>query len=214
LIPLFYYTLRLYLSLLRIEVIGEDEAFKHFKNHGRAIAALWHQRLLPSLAYMTRFRRFKPMVMISRSRDGEMIASLAERLGLVPVRGSSTRGGREALMALLRALEKNPAVVHVVDGPQGPKGEVKPGLIMMARMSGAVILPVIVSADKAWVMGSWDRFLVPKPFSKVTITWGQPFVIPGRLARDESETLRKGVEERMREAYAEADRRSGWKRPL
>ena len=215
LIPLCYYALRLYLSLLRIEVIGEEAAYKHYLQYGgRVIAALWHQRLLPALAYVTKFRQFKPMVIISRSRDGELIASLAERLGVVPVRGSSTRGGREALMALLRAFKANPAAIHIVDGPTGPKGVVKPGLIGMAQVSRAVILPVIVSAEKAWVAGSWDRFLVPKPFSKVTIRWGEPFVVPKKFDKDHFEVLRKDIEDRMREAYKEADLGSGWNQPL
>ena len=214
LVPLCYYVLRLYLSLLRIEVIGEDAAYKHYLRYGRVIAALWHQRLLPALAYVTKFRRFKPMVIISRSRDGELIASLAERLGVVPVRGSSTRGGREALMALLRAFKANPAAIHIVDGPTGPKGVVKPGLIGMGQVSRAVILPVIVSAEKAWIAGSWDRFMVPKPFSKVTIRWGEPFVVPKKFDKDHFEVLRKDIEERMREAYKEADLDSGWNQPL
>jgi hypothetical protein len=85
--------LRLYLSFLRVRVVGEEAARKHFVKHGRMIAAVWHQRFPPALAYVTRFRNFRPIVMISQSSDGEMIASLAERLGLVPVRRSSTRGG-------------------------------------------------------------------------------------------------------------------------
>ena len=214
LIPLCYYVLRLYLSLLKIEVIGEDAAYKHYVRYGRVIAALWHQRLLPALAYVTKFRRFKPMVIISRSRDGELIASLAERLGVVPVRGSSTRGGREALMALLRAFKANPAAIHIVDGPTGPKGVVKPGLIGMAQVSRAVILPIIVSAEKAWIAGSWDRFLVPKPFSKVTIRWGQPFLVPRNINGLEYKTLKEDIENRLTVAHAEADLSAGWKEPL
>ncbi len=105
-------------------------------------------------------------------------------------------------------------MVHIVDGPKGPKGVVKPGLIMMAQISRALILPVIVSAEKAWVMGSWDQFLVPKPFSTVTIKWGQPFVVPRRLKKDQFETLRMDIEKRLVEAHAEADLDSGWKQPL
>ena len=205
LISLCYYLLRLYLSLLRVRVIGEDEARRSLGEKGRVIAAIWHQRFLPALAYVTRFRTFKPIVMISKSRDGEMVAGIAERLGLIPVRGSSTEGGREALLAIAREHRKNPAVVHIVDGPTGPKGVVKPGLIALAQVSGAVILPVIVSADKAWVMSSWDRFLVPKPFSRVTIRWGEPFSVERRLSREEFERTRLEIEQCLREAYGGAD---------
>jgi len=214
LVPLCYYLLRLYLSFLRVRVVGEEAAHKQFSKYGRVIAAVFHQRFLPALAYVTKFRNFKPIVMISQSRDGELIASLASRLGLVPVRGSSTRGGRDALMAILRALKKNPGVIHIVDGPTGPKGVIKPGLMAMAQVTGAPIFPIIISAEKAWVMRSWDRFLVPKPFSKVTIRWGDPFPVPRGTRPDQLEELRKQVESLMLEAHAEADLKSGWRRPL
>jgi len=214
LVPVCYYLLRFYLSLLRIRVIGEASAYEHYTEKGRIIAAIWHQRFLPALAYVVKFRAFRPMVMISQSRDGELIARIAERLGLVPFRGSSTHGGREALMAIARGLRKNPGVIHIVDGPTGPKGVVKPGLIAMAQVSGATIFPIIVSADRAWVTGSWDQFLVPKPFSTVTIRWGEPVHVPRRLPKDRFEDLRRDVEKRLIEAYAEADLSSGWKAPL
>jgi lysophospholipid acyltransferase (LPLAT)-like uncharacterized protein len=214
LVPLCYYLLRLYLSFLRVKVVGEEAAHKQFSKYGRVIAAVFHQRFLPALAYVTKFRNFKPIVMISQSSDGELIASLASRLGLVPVRGSSTRGGRDALMAILRALKKNPGVIHIVDGPTGPKGVVKPGLMAMAQVTGAPIFPIIISAEKAWVMRSWDRFLVPKPFSTVTIRWGDPFPVPRGTRPDQLEELRKQVESLMLEAHAEADLISGWRRPL
>ena len=214
LISLCYCFLRLYLSLLRVRVIGEDEARRAFGKKGRIIAAIWHQRFLPALAYVTKFRTFKPIVMISRSRDGELVAGIAQRLGLIPIRGSSTEGGREALTAIARELRKNPAVIHIVDGPTGPKGVVKPGLIAMAQVSGAVIFPVIVSANKAWIMGSWDRFLVPKPFSDVIIQWGEPFFVERRLSKEAFEKTRLEIEMKLRKAYGEADLKSGWSAPL
>jgi hypothetical protein len=214
LISLCYYFLRLYLSLLRVRVIGEDEARRTFGKKGRIIAAIWHQRFLPALAYVTKFRSFKPIVMISRSRDGELVAGIAQRLGLIAVRGSSTEGGREALMAIARELRKNPAVIHIVDGPTGPRGVVKPGLIAMAQVSSAVIFPVIVSANRAWIMGSWDRFLVPKPFSEVTIQWGEPFFVERRLSKEAFEKTRLEIEMKLRKAYGEADLKCGWSSPL
>lgn len=214
LIPVFYYVLRFYLSLLRIRVTGEEIALGCFSEYGRLIIAVWHQRFLPALAYVTKFRNFKPIVMISRSRDGELAARIADRLGLVPIRGSSTRGGTTALVEILKALKQNPAVIHIVDGPTGPKGIVKPGLISMAQMSGAAIVPVIISAKKVWMTRSWDRFLIPKPFSEVTIEWGQPLVVPRDLDPGRQEELRTEIERRLSQGYAEADRSLGWKDPL
>lgn len=214
LIPLGYYLLRFYLFLLRIRVVGEEIALGCLTDYGRLIVAVWHQRFLPALAYVTKFRHFEPVIMISQSRDGELAARLADRLGLVPVRGSSSRGGTTALIAITEALKKYPAVIHIVDGPKGPKQVVKPGLISMAQVSGAVILPVIVSAKKAWVLGSWDRFLIPKPFSEVTIEWGQPFFVPRDLDSARFEEFRREIEKSLSEGYAEADLSLGWKQPL
>jgi hypothetical protein len=214
LLPCAYYLLRLYLSLLRVNVVGEEAGMRHLAEHGRLIAALWHQRFLPALAYVTKFRKFKLCVMISQSRDGDLIAPIAKRLGLEPVRGSSSRGGKKALAAILKTLEERPGVVHIVDGPRGPKGEVKPGLIGMAQVTGAAIIPIFVSAHRAWVMGSWDRFLVPKPFSRVKIRWGQPVVVPRTSDPESFEKYRKDVETTLAEGYAKDDLSWGWERPL
>ena len=190
-IPCAYYFLRLYVSLLRVRVIGEEAALDHLAKGGRIIAALWHQRFLGAVAYVTKFRRLNPCVMISQSRDGDLIAPIALRLGLEPVRGSGSKDGKKALSAIVEALKEKPAAVHVVDGPRGPKGEVKPGLIRMAQISGATIFPIFISAEKAWLARSWDRFLVPKPFSRVTIRWGQPFLVPKEKSMKSFENLRK-----------------------
>lgn len=214
LIPLGYYILRFYLSMLRVRVIGEEIALGCLADYERMIVAVWHQRFLPAVAYFKKFRYFKPIVMISQSKDGEWAARLADRLGFIPVRGSSSKGGTTALVAITEALKKNPVVIHIVDGPKGPKGVVKPGLISMAQLSGGVILPIIVSAKKAWILGSWDRFLIPKPFSKVTIEWGQPFVVPRDLDPDRSEKFRREIEKSLSEGYAEADLNSGWQQPI
>jgi hypothetical protein len=84
----------------------------------------------------------------------------------------------------------------------------------MAQLSGAVILPLILSVDKAWIAGSWDRFLIPKPFSRVTVQWEEPFFVPQKADPDEFDAFRRQIEERLTRAYAEADLRSGWKTPL
>jgi len=213
-VPVCYFFLRTYLPLLRLRVIGEETAYDQIKEHGRIIVPVWHQRLFPALAYVRKFREIRPIIMISQSRDGELIADIAQRLGFVPVRGSSSRGGAEALMTIVRKLEEHPVIGHIVDGPRGPKGKVKPGLIRMAQLSGAVILPLIVSADKAWIAGSWDRFLIPKPFSRVTVRWEEPFSVPRKANPEELDAFRRQIEDRLIRAHAEADLRSGWETPL
>ena len=214
LIPLGYYMLRCYLFFLRIRVVGEEIALGCLSDYGRLVVAVWHQRLLVAVTYVIKFKNFKPIIMISRSKDGELAARIARKFGLVAVRGSRSKGGESALFAITEALKTNPVVIHIVDGPRGPKGIVHPGLVSIAQVAGAVILPIIVSAQKAWVLKSWDRFLIPKPFSKVTIEWGRPFVVPRDIDPQSHEALRGEIEAYLADAYAGADRRSGWPRPL
>ena len=214
LVPVCYFFFRAYLPLLRLKVIGKETAYDQIREHGRIIVPIWHQRLFSALAYAPRLREFRPIVMISQSRDGEFIADFAQRLGLVPVRGSSSKGGAEALKTIVKKLEENPLVSHIVDGPRGPKGKVKPGLIQMAQLSGAVVLPLIFSVDRAWIAESWDRFLIPKPFSRVTVRWEDPFFVPRKMDPEEFDAYRRQIEERLIQAHAEADLSSGWKIPL
>jgi hypothetical protein len=132
----------------------------------------------------------------------------------MPVRGSSSKGGATALSSILHELKRSSTVIHIVDGPKGPNGIVNPGLITMAQITGAVILPIIVSAKKAWIMGSWDHFLVPKPFSEVTLEWGPPFAVPREIDPARFEELRAQIEERLTERHGEADLEAGWEQPL
>ena len=132
LLPIAYVLLRLYFTLIRMRSEGEEELKDRLRTGGKVIAALWHQRILIVLGYARRFAEFAPAVMISRSRDGEMIADVYRRLKFRPVRGSSSRGGREALSTMIADLAEHPLAIHVVDGPQGPRGVVKAGLISMA----------------------------------------------------------------------------------
>lgn len=212
--PLIYYLLRSYLATLRVSVINEDRIMNHLEEHGRIIVAVWHQRFLPAISYAAKYKHFKLCIMISKSRDGDLIAPIAERIGVEPIRGSSSKGGREALKSMMTALENKPAVAHVVDGPRGPKGIVKPGIIRMAQVSGASIAPLFVSLNRAWVANSWDRFLIPKPLSKVTLRWGEPYFVPQNLDNDSFENHRKEVEDIMTRGYAEDDLKCGWQNPL
>ena len=214
LIPMVHWIVRLYLCLVRIRWVNEEEIRDHLRKGGRAIAALWHQRFFPVITYARRFSEFSPAVMISQSRDGEIIADVARRLNFRPVRGSSSRGGREALAAMVEELAEHPFAVHAVDGPQGPRGVIKAGLIRMAQLSGAPIVPVYISVDRAWVLKSWDRSLIPKPFSRVVIRWNGPIPVPPELDAVAFETLRLEIEKRMRETQEEEDRKCGWRKSL
>jgi len=210
LIPLVYYLIRLYLLLVRIRVLNEDWLINHLERGERAIIALWHQRIFLVMSYAKRVGALSPSVMISKSRDGEIIARILSRLNFRPVRGSSSRHGRKALAAMVAEMAHHPLAAHVVDGPQGPRGIVKAGLITMAQLSGAAIFPLYASVDRAWILKSWDRFLIPKPFSQVLIRWGRPLYIPEYLDAERFETTRLQVEQKMRENQEGDDHQWGW----
>lgn len=214
LMPCAYYSLRVYLSSLRLKVEGEEAILDYLAEGGKGIAAVWHQRFLAVLLYATKFRELKPCVMVSQSRDGDMISPVAERLGLRPVRGSSSRGGKAAMLAMVAALSENQAAAHVVDGPRGPKGVVKGGLIRLAQLSGADIFPVYISTEKAWITHSWDRFIIPKPFSRVLVRWGKPIFVPQDLDSKAFEDIRQEVEQELIVGHAQDDLNWGWKRVL
>jgi len=213
-IPLVYYLIRFYLSLVRIRVVNEDALLNHLKNGGKAIAAIWHQRFFGAIGYAKKFSFLAPSAIISQSRDGELIARVAMRLGIRPVRGSSSRGGKEALAAIVEDLVSNPIAIHAVDGPQGPKGFVKAGLIRMAQLSRAAIFPVYISVNRAWITRSWDRFLIPKPFSRILIRWGDPIFVPENLDSEAFEVVRLDIENKMIQGHAQDDRNWGWERSL
>ena len=214
LIPIAYAIIRFYFCLIRVRSFGEEGFRNHLRQGGKAIAAIWHQRILVVLEYAGSFGEFAPAVMISQSRDGEMIADVYRRLNFRPVRGSSSRGGRKALAAMVADLAEHPFAVHVVDGPRGPRGIIKAGLISMAQVSGVPIVPVAISVSRAWVLNSWDRFLIPKPLSTVFIHWGAPIAIPASLDTATFETLRREVEAKLRAMQDDADRLCGWTESL
>src|SRR5512132_2271691 len=131
-----------------------------------AIYAAWHGRIL-LLPYLYGWRRAR--VLASRSRDGEIVARFVSHFGLEPVRGSSSRGGAEALRLLRRALGQGRDVVVVPDGPRGPRETVKLRVVALARLSGAPIVPLAIGVSAEWRLGSWDAFRIPKPFSRCLV---------------------------------------------
>jgi len=159
------------------------------------IYAIWHGRIL-LLPYL--YGRRGAHVLTSRSRDGELVARWIRRFGLVPVRGSSSRGGGEALRVLTRALRSGCEVVVVPDGPRGPREVLKPGVIALARLSGAPIVPLAVGASREWRLRSWDDFRIPRPFARCVARFGEPIHVSRTADRAGEEAARKEVEATLR----------------
>jgi lysophospholipid acyltransferase (LPLAT)-like uncharacterized protein len=149
-----------------------DESYRRFRREGTpVIFSLWHGQLLP-LSY--RHRGQGVVALVSEHADGEYLVRLIERLGFRTVRGSSTRGGIQGLKGLIREARDGHDLTITVDGPRGPARDFKPGALLAAQTTRAPVVPVGVACSAAWRLKSWDRFMVPKPFSTVRIAYGKP----------------------------------------
>lgn len=159
----------------------------------RYIGALWHNRLL-LLPFV--IQRFLPQrqgaALISPSKDGALLAALVERFGFQPVRGSSSRKGASAMLQLADVMANGRDAVITPDGPRGPSYQIGPGLIFLAQKSGAAVVPINMEYSACWRLRSWDRFILPKPFSAVRITFGEPHRVAETSTDDafEAERLR------------------------
>ncbi len=135
------------------------------------VFSLWHGQLLPLLWY---HRDEGVLVVISEHRDGELVARAATSLGFGLIRGSTTRGAERALIEMGRELKAGHEVAITPDGPRGPARKFAPGALVAAQRADSFIVPTVAVADRAWYLRSWDRFMIPKPFARVTIAYGRP----------------------------------------
>ncbi|OHE30928.1 MAG: hypothetical protein A3J94_06580 [Syntrophus sp. RIFOXYC2_FULL_54_9] len=192
-----YHFIRLYSWTLRLTVENETPWRDHLKQGGRVLLCAWHQQFFGAIRHFRNYHDLNPGLMISKSKDGEIIAGVALRSGWEPIRGSSSRGGREAMKEIINKLKETGLAAHIVDGPQGPAGVVKNGLIAIAQYADAVIVPFYVFADRAWYFNSWDRFFLPKPFSRVTIRFDEMIRLAPAENEEKFEEQRDFVEKKM-----------------
>lgn len=164
-------------ATLRLRHHGDGQ-LRAWEREGKPfILAFWHRHLL-LMPYAYRGRRIS--VLVSQSRDGELIARTVARLGIDSSRGSSSRGGMAGMRALLRKAAGGWDIAFTPDGPRGPLREVQPGVILAAAATGLPIQPVAIAASRAKLLRSWDRFLVPLPFSRVHFVYGEPLAVERR----------------------------------
>jgi len=194
----------------RIKIIGEDLHKRYVLGEGGAVGATWHRGAIFLVWF---FRKIHPMIMFSRSKDGAYLAGFAEKVGVVPIRGSSSKGGQDALTAMKEFVQL-PGVrkaATVLDGPRGPRCVAKKGMIALAKEAGVPLLPIIVSACPAITLkNTWDRTLIPLPFSRVTVMYRHPWIIPPDITDNELELLRREVENTLNEMMKEADTDTGY----
>jgi hypothetical protein len=198
-----YSAARLLYATIRLRTKGAEQA----EGLDRGIIySVWHGRTLIGANYMKGKRAW---AIISQSRDGEMQNRIFRRFGFQTIRGSTKRGGERALVEAIRVLKKGEQMTLTPDGPRGPSQKVQGGIMLMAKKSGAAIVPCGVSASRRWFAGSWDKYMIPKPFSKAVIVFGPPMILAKDLSDDELEAARLRLEEQMNAAEQEAERLAG-----
>jgi len=192
--------LRLWWAMYRFEVEKSEAHLELERNRQPVVFAIWHEGLLTVCWFAAQLLKkgVNATFLISPSVDGEIGVMLLAQFGSRAVRGSARRSGAAALRGLYRAITENHQSPFItLDGSKGPRRYCKPGAIMVARMAGVPIVPIGVAARRSWRVPTWDHHLVPKPFSKVVITVGEPITVPRKLNDDELETQRRELEERV-----------------
>jgi lysophospholipid acyltransferase (LPLAT)-like uncharacterized protein len=198
---------RLIIELLwrtcRIRIVGGERLHALLAEHGSVVPVCWHQHLLLCARYLvSRPGGLKPGFMISPSVDGEAPTWLAQTYGAHVVRGSGSYTGLRAVRGVHAAIVKegiSPAVTP--DGPRGPRFKFKPGAIFAAQISKKPVVPLAYVAKPAFVLKTWDKFVLPVPFGRVTIAIGEPYFPPHRLNDEEMEAAQAQMEQRMLETY-------------
>lgn len=166
------------------------------------IAPFWHRCVFPATYF---FRHRGISVMTSRSFDGEYIARIIESFGFHAVRGSSSRGGVRALLGMHTIVESQGVAAFTIDGPRGPIYVAKPGPTLLARNTGQPIRCFYVAVKNAWVLQSWDRFLIPKPFSRVHVRWSAPIEVPPTVSGDELAQYHSQMQDALERVRAAAE---------
>jgi lysophospholipid acyltransferase (LPLAT)-like uncharacterized protein len=183
-------------STLRLTIRDDCGVGHAVTTYPPCIYLLWHSRfLIVPYAWrkLTQGRR-KTVALTSASKDGDMVARAMATFGLGSVRGSSSRRGVAALVGLKRALLDGHDICLTPDGPKGPRYQLQPGVLTLAQATGAPVIPIHIRFHSAWRLGTWDRFVIPKPFSRVEVTFAKPIDVTTLLADAPAEEVRARLE--------------------
>ncbi|HBT89665.1 lysophospholipid acyltransferase family protein [Desulfobacter sp.] len=194
-----YYFIRLYTATFRLKIENEKSWQSMLNGNQPVILVTWHQQFFSAIRHFKKYARYNPGLMISRSRDGDLISAVARRSGWRTPRGSSSRGGKEAMAEMITHLNTHGFGAHILDGPTGPMGKVKPGIIKMALQTNALLVPFFIDSHQAWFFNSWDHFMIPKPFAKVRLRFLDPIHIYEKNGKknEDFEVLRERLETLM-----------------
>jgi lysophospholipid acyltransferase (LPLAT)-like uncharacterized protein len=188
-----YWFIRLIGPTLRICVSREEGAQQTLEQRP-VVASFWHACIIPA-TYMC--RNLGVRVMSSNSYDGEYMGRIIRKFGFVAVKGSSSRNAVRALLGLRRALQEGWTVAFSLDGPRGPRYKVKPGPVALARSSGVPLTMFHMAVDRAWVLRTWDRLLIPKPFSRVLLRFGKLVPVPADATDEDLEHYQQDLQDSL-----------------
>jgi lysophospholipid acyltransferase (LPLAT)-like uncharacterized protein len=188
--------------------VVQPERLEALRSGGPAVVVFWHDQAFAAARFLHRDLHragCELTVIASQSREGELVARLAAHLGVPVVRGSSSRGGRGAILALYRAIAKHASSALILpDGPRGPRHVAKPGAVLLAQFAQVPIVPLAFAADRGVGLRSWDRMEVPRPAARVVVTIGEPRRVARHLAPAELEEERAGMEAALEALAREA----------
>lgn len=168
------------------------------------LLAFWHGRMLYFLKLYEHLGA-RVTILVSYSRDGELVTQLLSRFGLQTTRGSTSRGGVRGLLAIVNKVRNGVHAAFTPDGPHGPRYQAQLGLVLVAKRTGAPILPMTFGAQWKRVLASWDAFLLPLPFSRIVVVYGEPIYVPADASAADLETKRREVENSLRGITETAD---------
>lgn len=198
--PALYLLVRALWASCRIRVVHVGHGRESLTPDRLILPCFWHQQLLLCTFHLQDLVRhgFRLGWLISPSRDGELAARVARHWSIRVIRGSATRTGLKAIRGLHRVMvDDRVSPVMLPDGPHGPPRRFKPGAIMLAQLTAAALVPMAAAVDRAWHLGSWDRMMVPRPFSRIVIVRGEPREIPRDLPSSRLEEERRAMEEAL-----------------
>jgi len=187
---------------VRVRLVNTSELFARWARGDRIILAFWHNRVV---MMPQQYRGRKICIMNSQHRDGEIATRALSRWGIRSVRGSATRGGVAGFLRLVDAFRDGYDLAVVPDGPRGPRYRAKPGVVYLAKATGAPIFPISYAASWKKELRSWDRLIIPLPFARIVYVAGEPLTVPRDAGDDMAEALRKELEDRLNRATAEAE---------
>lgn len=199
---LFYIFIHIILRTCRVTIIGKEHEDQFLRQNQPILFVSWHQGLL---YYVFHFRNRNGLIMVSRSKDGDLTVKILKLFGFQSVRGSSSKGGKEAMYQMIHKINQTQCSGGLVaDAPRGPFGDAKTGIIKIAKETGLPLIPVMCWANRKKLFNSWDRTLLPLPFSHIVFFYAPPIFVPKDIDSQQMEKMRVELTDQLNQMHEKA----------